>query len=247
MGHTLRTYETILVALLVAALLVSVLGSRNEWIATFGPNAATEIFGILITVMLVERALARERRAEQDKQRAGALVRVGNRLRRIARRVRPIGDLAHSAYETPAETAPPDEAAAIARRATLEHLRSPEGRDALATVREELRRIEEVVNSFPDLPDPYADCFVRCMDAIDRLCDFVHGTAVARESEESLRLVYSLQTLVRQILSLAEETRSMSDSAAVRIAEAHLVATDEALLPLFVQPLPAVERAVDRS
>ncbi len=234
----LRTYEAVLLGLLGLSLLVAIVAATNQWVALFAPNAATEIFGILITVVLVERALTRERRSERDQQTSIALARVGNRLKRIARELRRIGDRAAQAYQTSAERLAADPASRAARKELIDHLRSPTGQATLAAVREEMAGVEEVVNNFPDLPETYAISLVHAVDSLDHLCDYLRSTEAGGDGDDLMRVAYSLHALVRHVCSLAEETRELGDSAAARIAESQLVTADDALLPLFVQQWP---------
>lgn len=236
-----RSYETILLILLAVTVLVTVVASANDWIVAFGPNLATEVLGILITVMLIERALARERRIQRDQETAIALAGVGNRLKRVARELRRVGQQVGVEYRSRLAEAPTDEAARAARRALHTQLRSPAGSAMLAQVRGELGRIEDVVNNFSDLPEPYVLCVVHSTDSLDQLSDYLKVTPGADEADDLMPLAYSLQVFVRQVSSLVEETRRLSDSAAIRIADAQLAAADEALVPLFVQRLPAPE------
>lgn len=84
--YTLRGAYRLLGALFVVAVAVAWLWSdTNRHVERFAPNAATEIFGIIITLAFVHRLLYRQERARRMRASIGAFRRANWTLTQLAR------------------------------------------------------------------------------------------------------------------------------------------------------------------
>jgi hypothetical protein len=83
--YTLRGAYRLLVTLFVIALGAALLWPENPFVDRFAPNAATEIFGIIITLAFVHRLLYRQERARRVRSSIGAYRRANWALTRLIR------------------------------------------------------------------------------------------------------------------------------------------------------------------
>jgi hypothetical protein len=81
--YTLRGAYRLLFTLLVLALGAALLWPDHEIVDRFAPNAATEIFGIIITLVFVHRLLYRQERARRMRASIGAFRRANWALARL--------------------------------------------------------------------------------------------------------------------------------------------------------------------
>lgn len=81
--YTLKGAYRLLFALLVVALTATLLWPEHPVVDRFAPNAATEIFGIIITLMFVHRLLYRQERARRMRASIGAYRRANWALARL--------------------------------------------------------------------------------------------------------------------------------------------------------------------
>lgn len=72
-GPMLRAVYLILVGLVVISATAAVLWPEVGWVQNFAPNLATDSFGILLTVLVVQRVLERQERARRLRGSVGAL------------------------------------------------------------------------------------------------------------------------------------------------------------------------------
>lgn len=69
----LRAVYLILAGLVVVSAAAAVLWPEVDWVQRFAPNMATDSFGILLTVLVVQRVLERQERARRLRGSVGAL------------------------------------------------------------------------------------------------------------------------------------------------------------------------------
>lgn len=72
-GPMLRAVYLILVGLVLLSATAAVLWPEITWVQNFAPNLATDSFGILLTVLVVQRVLERQERARRLRGSVGAL------------------------------------------------------------------------------------------------------------------------------------------------------------------------------
>ncbi|MCI0434779.1 MAG: hypothetical protein L0271_14230, partial [Gemmatimonadetes bacterium] len=81
--HRRRIY-LLLAAIALSATAASIFLRRVDWIDRFGPNFATEVLGILITLVFVHRFLEQQDRARRLRGSIGALRKASRALTRMA-------------------------------------------------------------------------------------------------------------------------------------------------------------------
>lgn len=88
----LRPTYWLLLALVVIAVMLTMRAPENSWVGRFGPNFATDTFGILLTLVFVQRFLDQQDRARRLRSSIGglrkatrALVRVNHMWRAVIR------------------------------------------------------------------------------------------------------------------------------------------------------------------
>jgi hypothetical protein len=81
--YTLKGAYRLLFSLLIVALGAALLWPQNSFVDRFAPNAATEIFGIIITLAFVHRLLYRQERARRMRASIGAYRRANWALARL--------------------------------------------------------------------------------------------------------------------------------------------------------------------
>lgn len=99
--YTLKGAYRLLFTLLVLALAAALIWPEHAIVDRFAPNAATEIFGIIITLMFVHRLLYRQERARRMRASIGAYRRANWALSRLIQVWADVVKGCHSGTELP--------------------------------------------------------------------------------------------------------------------------------------------------